>query len=82
MADMRYSYMAAKIGAGSASSLVGCIDKIQYREKGDAEFVDYGTPQKSFSTQACFNNQEDGAFIPEGEGSLAVSKYFSIGSFP
>lgn len=72
--DQRYTYMSEKIGPRSAASLVGCVDKIQYREKDAQEWIDYGAPTETVNTQACFENQEDGAFIPATNGALAVGK--------
>lgn len=74
MSDVRYTYMAEKIGPGSVASLVGCVDKIQYRAKKGDVWLDYGTPNEQMNTQACFENQEDGAFIPTTGGALAVGK--------
>lgn len=75
MNDVRYTYMAEKIGPASAASLVGCVDKILYREKKADAWVDYGSPRNMINTQACFENQEDGAFIPTTGGALAVGTY-------
>lgn len=75
MQDVRYRYMAQKIGPSSAASLVGCIDKIQYRTKESADgWLSYGTESNAVNTQACFDDQEDGAFIPASDGYLAVGK--------
>lgn len=79
MADGRYRYMAEKIGPASAASLVGCIDKIQFhgKEKSD-KWVPYGTEASAVKTQGCFDNQEDGVFIPQAGGSLAIGKSLYI----
>ena len=77
MEDGRYEYMAKKIGAASASSLVGCIDKIQYRGKADDdEWTDYGKETRQFNTQGCFDSQEDGAFIPTTGGTLVLGIFY------
>lgn len=75
IADSRYAYMAEKIGLASAASLVGCIDTVEYRGKKDAaQWTAYGPEDASVDTEDCFENQEDGAFIPTSGGSLALGK--------
>lgn len=78
MEDVRYRYMAEKIGPSSAASLVGCIDKIQYRSKdGEDGWLDYGSETKAVNAQACFDDQEDGAFIPTTKGYLAMGRSYA-----
>lgn len=66
--------MAVKVGESSAASLVGCIDKLEYKGKDGDEWTPYGTETKSVNTQSCFENQEDGAFMPTSGGALALGE--------
>ena len=68
----RYTYMSEKLGPALTASLVGCIDKIEYRGKGETDWTPYGTETRTINTQPCFENQEDGAFIPAAGGTLAL----------
>ena len=79
--DDRYTYMSEKIGEAAAASLVGCINNIQYRNKTDNTWTSYGSKDKDVSTQGCFENQEDGAFIQAGGGSLALGMFNRCDSF-
>ncbi|XP_067931597.1 laminin subunit alpha-like [Watersipora subatra] len=74
-----YVYMSEKLGFASTASLVGCIDQIEYLPKEDnAQWISYGEA-KSFSTQGCFENQEDGVFIPLTGGAMALGDQTGIG---